>query len=75
MDSTILDAKNKTAIIQLCELPFILKKWKLQYRSSRDGFAAKNFYDKCDGIGNTSQVNKRKYIWRVCGDTMDRFRI
>ena len=57
MDSTILDNQNKLAIKELCGLPSI-KKWKLQYRATRDGFSAQNFHNKCDGIANTLTVIK-----------------
>ena len=57
MDSTILDNQNKLAIKELCGLPSI-KKWKLQYRATRDGFSAQNFHTKCDGIANTLTVIK-----------------
>lgn len=57
MDSVVLSKKNTLGIYQLCE--FLLdKKWKLQYRASRDGFDAKNFHGKCDNIAKTLTVIK-----------------
>lgn len=34
------------------------QKWKLKYRASRDGFNAKNFHAKCDGVKSTLTVIK-----------------
>lgn len=43
--------------MRICDQPFHTK-WTLKYRASRDGFAAKDFHDKCDGISNTLTVIK-----------------
>jgi len=37
------------------------KNWKLQYRASRDGFGAKEFHRKYDGISNTLTVIKSEH--------------
>lgn len=57
VDSVILNYKNKYDIQQLCAFPNKIK-WKLKYRASRDGFSAKNFHEKIDGIKNTLTVIK-----------------
>lgn len=53
----ILDERGKKSLHHLCELP-AAKKWKLMYRASRDGFHAKHFHAKCDGVKNTLTVIK-----------------
>ena len=35
-----------------------IKKFKLLFRASRDGYAAQNFHDKCNGKGNTLTLVK-----------------
>ena len=55
-----MDKQNKLAISKLCEFPTD-KKWKLQYRATRDGFSAQDFHNKCDGIENTFTVVKSEY--------------
>ena len=35
-----------------------IKKFKLLFRASRDGYGAQNFHDKCDGKGNTLTLVK-----------------
>jgi hypothetical protein len=59
-DSTILDKDQRSAIYRLCEFPSA-KKWKLQYRATRDGFSAQDFHNKCDGIENTFTVIKSEH--------------
>jgi len=59
-DSTILDNQNKLAIKELCGLPSI-KKWKLQYKATRDGFTAQNFHTKCDTAANTLTIIKSEH--------------
>ena len=34
------------------------KKWRLQYKATRDGFGAQNFHSKCDGVSNTLTIIK-----------------
>jgi hypothetical protein len=58
--SNILDRQNKSAINELCEFPSS-KKWKLQYRATRDGFTGENFHSKCDGIANTLTIIKSEH--------------
>jgi hypothetical protein len=48
------------AIKELCGLSSD-KKWKLQYRATRDGFSAKDFHSECDGIANTLTVIKSEH--------------
>jgi hypothetical protein len=45
------------------------KKWKLQYRATRDGFSAKDFHSECDGIANTLTVIKSEHDNIFCGFT------
>ena len=45
---------------QLCEFSSN-KKWKLQYRATRDGFSAENFHSKCDGFENTLTLIKSEH--------------
>jgi len=59
-DSTILDEQNQIAINKLCEF-LLAKKWKLQYRATRDGFSAHNFHIKCDGHANTLTIIKSEH--------------
>ena len=35
--------------------------WKLHYRATRDGFTARNFHSKCDGIENTLTIIKSEH--------------
>jgi hypothetical protein len=49
-DSSIL------AQIPVCLEEFVMKRWTLLYRGSRDGFSASNFHEKCDGRSNTLTV-------------------
>ena len=41
--------------------------FNLLYRASRDGFLAKDFHDKCDGIPNTIVLVKRRLSNYVFG--------
>lgn len=56
MPSTILSPRLLVSLNQLCGLD--LKSWSLVYRASRDGFGAKDFHNKCDGVTKTLTVIK-----------------
>ena len=55
-DSLILTHKNQRDLSKM--LPFKDAKWKLMYRATLDGFSAKNFHEKCDGVKKTLTVIK-----------------
>jgi len=45
--------------MDLCEFnAYDLGMWSLVYRASEDGFRAKDFHEKCDGIPNTLTIVK-----------------
>ena len=48
-----------------------ISSYKLLYRASRDGFGAKDFHWKCDGIGYTLIIIKTKSGKRFGGFTED----
>lgn len=47
-------------MLDLLELSYINKNWKLIYQASRDGFDAENFHRKCDNIYNVLVLVKSK---------------
>ena len=51
-----VDEKLYKDLMNLCD--FGDQKWKLVYRASRDGFAAKDFHSKCDDVLNTLTIIK-----------------
>lgn len=55
--SAILTSDQKKELNQLCN--FSPKtRWALVYRASRDGFGARAFHDRCDGVPKTLTVIK-----------------
>jgi len=56
-DSKILTRKNAIDLMVLCEFSHD-QHWKLIYRACLDGFHAKDFHGKCDGVANTLTVIK-----------------
>ena len=55
--STILNYKEATRLINLCEFA-ANQEFKLLYRASQNGFAAADFHKRCDGIKNTLIIIK-----------------
>ena len=55
--SKILSYKQSLDLLKLCEFS-IDDKWKLVYRGTRDGFCARDFHMKCDGIVKTLTIIK-----------------
>ena len=58
LDSVIIKEKDEKDLFLLCNFIDGLKKCKLLYRASRDGFRAANFHAKCDGVPNTLTIIK-----------------
>ena len=56
--SRILSYENKHKLMKLCGFNTETVKWKLLYRGTIDGFAAKDFHQKCDGIQKTLTIIK-----------------
>jgi hypothetical protein len=54
-DSEILDRQAWNELIDLCEFSK-KEKWLLLYRASSEGFSAKSFHTKCDGIKQTLTI-------------------
>ena len=54
----IIKEKDEKDFFLLCNFNDGLKKCKLLYRASRDGFRAANFHAKCDGVPNTLTIIK-----------------
>ena len=55
--SSILTSDQKKELLQLCNLS-PKARWSLIYRATRDGFSARNFHEKCDGVSNTLTIVK-----------------
>lgn len=55
--SGILNSDQAKELMKLCGFPEN-EKWYLAYRGSRDGFGAKDFHSKCDGVAKTLTVIK-----------------
>ena len=62
--SNIIDKKQTKELTKLCEF-FDQPKWNLLYRASFDGFGAKDFHLKCDGVKDTLTIIKttQSYIF------------
>jgi hypothetical protein len=50
-------------------LEYLLKRWTLLYRGSRDGFAASNLHGKCDGQSKTLTVIETTHGFIFAGFT------
>ena len=55
-ESEILRPEHQGMLFDM--LPYPRSKWRLLFRASRDGFAAKNFHSKCDNKGPTLTIVK-----------------
>jgi len=55
-ESEILTPEDRKALLDM--LPYRRGKWRLLFRASRDGFAAKAFHSKCDNKGPTVTIVK-----------------
>ncbi len=55
--SSILTSDQKRELNLLCNFATNTR-WRLVYRASVDGFAAKNFHEKCDGVPMTLSIVK-----------------
>jgi len=55
--SSILTSDQKRELNLLCNFATNTR-WRLLYRASIDGFAAKSFHEKCDGIPMTLSIIK-----------------
>jgi hypothetical protein len=57
LDSAILDDKQRTDLIELCDFDDS-SKWSLLYRASRDGRTARAFHFNCDNKAKTLTIVK-----------------
>ncbi|CAF0782672.1 unnamed protein product [Brachionus calyciflorus] len=57
LKSNILTSDSAKDLMKLCGFPES-EKWFLVYRGSKDGFGAKDFHAKCDGVAKTLTVVK-----------------
>ncbi|ETO18936.1 hypothetical protein RFI_18307, partial [Reticulomyxa filosa] len=56
IDSNILKAKEKEALLKFVTKKERKKRWKLLFRASKDGFGCSQFHAKCDNKGTTVTI-------------------
>ena len=57
MESKLLDMRNATNLINLCEFSRH-ENWRRIYQGSTDGFSSAHFHEKCDGVPATLTIIK-----------------